>query len=270
MKKYFITTILNSIILLCGFLLTVVLLDGCIKDKDYEYPQVYDDVLKSLSFTYIPDSLPADGSSKSVITIKVLPDNKTDSINISAIGLNITTSNGTFAENNAQMINIVPTYKLDTISNTKLLIAIVTLVSSTKVGSANLTIKYGGVETAKSINFYYVYPDKMKLSVSSFLVSPNFTNQDTLFAQLSSMSGLPSQGTPLSLKVFDSSYVHEMGIFKTAPTKTNAQGNGSFIFVLGDSVVNNNVNYQGTLHVIGYTVGSVGHLSDTINIFSRK
>lgn len=270
MKRNFATIRFSRLILYCWILPNIVILNGCIKDKDYEYPNVYNNVLKSLNFDFSQDSLPADGSSKSVITIKVSPDNKVDSINISAIGLTIATSNGTFAENNSQLINVVPSYKLDTLSNTKLLTTNITLVSSTKSGPANLTIKYGGVETSKSINLYYVYPEKIKISASSFLVSPDFNNEDTLLVQLSATTGLPSLGTPLNLHVYDSSYIHPLGIFKSAPNKTNAQGNGSFIFVLGDSAVNNNVVYQGTLHVIGSTAGNAGSLSDTLNIFSRK
>ncbi len=270
MKKHKFTVMLKAILFGCGLWLLVLGFEGCIKDKDYEYRKVYDEVFESLKFTYSADSLSADGGSKCTITIKVLPDNKIDSINLAAIGLNLATSNGTFAENNTAAINVPFTYKLDTPSNTKLLTAIVTLVSSTTVGEAKITIKFGGVESAKLLNFFYVYPNKVKLSVSSFLVRPDFITADTILMQLSSETGLPSKGTPLNMQVFDSLYQRQMGLFKTLPTKTNAAGNGSFIFVLGDSVVNNNVNYEGTLHVVGFTTGVAGRVADTINIFSRR
>ena len=268
MKKHKIPSILNTILVSTALWLLISVFAGCIKDKDYEYPKVYDEIFKSLQFGYSVDSLPADGSSRCTITIKVLPDNKIDSINLAAIGLSLTASSGTFAETNSATMNVPFTYKLDTPSNTKLLSAVVNLVSSTTVGKAKITIKFGGVESAKLINFFYVYPDKVKLSVTSFLIQPDFATADTILMQLSSATGLPSKGTMLGMQVFDSLYQRQMGLFRVSADKTNAAGNGTFIYVLGDNVINN-VNYRGTLHVVGFTNGIAGRVADTIDIYSR-
>lgn len=244
-------------------------LSGCVRDKDYEYAKIYNDVLSSVRFIYSKDSLLADGSSKNIIDITVFPNQLKDSINVSKAAVTVTTSNGIFVESNNSSISVTPTYKLDAQTNEKVLTAKITLQSSTKVDTAKLSIKYSGVEQSKNIVFYRSYPNKIELTPSTLQVSPNYTLKDTITAQLSSITGLPSQGSPVSLDVYDSVYARKLGILIVNPKQTNALGAATYVFVLGDSVTNL-VNYLGTLHAVGWSHTGTMPISDTITIFSRR
>lgn len=244
------------------FLMSV--LSGCIKARDYTAANVYNAELKSVAITITPDSIPADGSSSVKIDIHVLPGDTQDSINLSAFNFSVTTSLGTFAPGGLATVTQGPAFSLDSATMQRQYIAHLVLTSGTKTGTAALTIKWSGVEKDTVISFYKSNPTKMKMSVSSFYAAPNFTTEDTIFLQLSSATGTPSAGTPTTLTAYDQTYTRTLGLFRVANSKTNAAGQCSYIFVLGDSTINQ-VNYLGTINF----VATAANFSDTLQVYSR-
>ncbi len=151
-----------------------------------------------------------------------------------------------------------------------MLTATATLTSSTRPDpSVALTLKYLGVQQTQNLEFSSVDPNKIKLTVSSLSIAPNFTREDSLTVQLSSKTGLPSQGMPIGLDAYDELYQHKLGFFRVKPATADAAGTGKFIFVLGDNTING-VNYTGTVHLVAYWTGSPTTVADTVNVFSRE
>jgi len=251
-----------------AILIMSVLIAGCIKNSSYSPVTIYNDKLNDLSISFTLDSLPADGASKDTLNLIFLKGDLKDSINISALNLSVTTSAGTFVNNGMQSLSITPQYKLDTANNLEL-IAQVILQSSAKKDSARLKFTYAGVEKDSIITFYAVFPDKISLSASTLQVSPNFKTEDTVYAQLSRKGGgTPTAGAAVTLVAWDDKFTETLGIYRTSNGKSNAMGQCSFIFVLGDSTLNH-TNYTGTINLVGATSNSSGPIMDTIQIYSR-
>lgn len=239
-------------------------LSACIKARDYTAANVYNAELKSVTITITPDSIPADGSSSAKVDIHVLPGDTQDSINLPAFNFTVTTSLGTFAPGGLATVTQGPAFSLDSTTMQRQYIAHLVLNSGTKTGTAALTIKLSGVEKDTAIRFFTSYPTRMKMSVSSFYTAPDFTTEDTIFLQLSSATGIPSAGTQTTLTAYDQTYTHTLGLFRVANGKTNAAGQCSYVFVLGDSTINQ-VNYLGTVNFIA----TAANFSDTLQIYSR-
>jgi hypothetical protein len=243
------------------------LLAGCIKNKDYTPLVLYDNKVNSLTMTLSVDSLPADGASKDTINLFFLKNDTNDSLNIAQLSLTVTTSAGTFVPNGLATLTLSPTYKLDSARNLNLTAQVI-LQSSTKTGPAQLRITYSSVEVDTSLYFYRVYPDNLVLTTSSLATTPDFKTTDTIYAQLSKKGGTPSQGDSIRMVAFDASFTNALGIINPTLTKSNATGLGVFTFVLGDAAINN-INYTGTINLIGTAANGASGLKDTIKIYSR-
>ena len=264
---------------------------GCMKSSDYSASAAYKNKLGDLSMVWTVDSLPADGSSKDTLTLYFLKGDSKDSINIAQLNLTVTTSGGSWvttsqsggssggsggsgssssqsgSSSSQSSISPVPAYKQDSAGNLNLTTQIV-LQSSTKSGIVQLKFTYAGVEVDTSMDFYKVYPDKMTMNAYSLAVTPDFSDLDTIYVQLSKTTGTPSQGNTCQLFAFDSTFKNTLGIVQPPSGKSNATGLCTFTFVLGDSLVNK-VNYRGTIHLIGIAANGTGSIKDTLNIYSR-
>jgi|SRR6185312_2760119 len=244
------------------------ILSGCIKDQDYNFSNIYNSELNSITFSFSADSLAADGNSTAVINITILAKDSNDSLNSGLLNLNVSTSYGIFLDNSQASINVVPTYKLDSTGSKRILTAQITLQSSVKSDTAKLKFKYLGVEKDTAIYFYKVYPEKIKLTASSLFISPDFKTEDTIFAHQSRMTGIPTLGNPVQVSAFDSGYQRKLGTFRIINNKSNSVGNAYFVYVLGDSALNF-TNYFGTVNIIGSAPTNTSPVFDTLKIYSR-
>jgi hypothetical protein len=239
---------------------------ACVKDVSSE--NVYQSEMRSIQILMSPDSIPADGSSQAKIDIHVLPNDQTDSINLAGFNFTVTTSLGTFASNSQTTISLQPSYGLDSTGTKRRYNAEIMLASGTKPGKAMLKIKYSNVEVDTSIDFYTAYPNKIKLTASSLLTAPDFSQEDTIYLQLSSTTGLPSAGAVTTLTAYDTTMTRPLGLFRISNNKSNATGLCYYIFVLGDSTINRS-NYLGTVNLVAAAFNGQDSIKNTLQIYSR-
>ena len=226
------------------YLLCSAAFGSCVKDSSYQYNNVYKDEISSLVISLSRDSIPADGSTLDTITCQILPKDSQDSLNLSSMNLTITTTAGTFTENNSQTYSLTPTYSLDSSGKRRVISVQAILQSSTKVDTAKLSFKFLSIEIDTAISFYRVYTSGMKLSAASLSIQPDFSAEDTIYVQLMRSPGTPTSGSPISLMAYDSTGLNPLGTWRVMNTKSNATGGAYFIFVLGDSTLNGR-NYTG-------------------------
>src|SRR5579872_1366069 len=164
-------------------ILIAIQIGSCVKDSDYSFPTIVAKELASIQIK-LDTTRPADGATKDTIVISILPNDLSDSFNISALNMSISTTGGTFLPGNTMTASLLPTYTLDSITHQRFLAASVVLVSPGMMTTAQVSIKYLQAEIDTTVHFVRAYPTKLLLTASTLFISPDFTSEDTIYAKI--------------------------------------------------------------------------------------
>jgi hypothetical protein len=249
--------------LLTSALLLLLFVGGCYKDKNYDVSNLS---ASDVTVQMYQDSveLPADSFSVSRILVD-LPYNA-DTTSAKTL-VSYRTDLGFFVETGTQTAQIQAKQNVDSAKR----IAIATLRSGTRIGTAHILISIFTQTRQLTMPFVNAYPDFIQFTASTLSVKPanDATGEASFTCRLFKYQGSPSQQNIVTLRVFDSAYVHTYGSFRIYNNESDGTGSTQFTYVLGDSTVNG-VNYTGLLHaVISVARDNAGDsLSSTLTLVS--
>lgn len=235
---------------------------GCYKESDYE---IDSDKSKDLFQVNISrTNVIADNFS--TVQLTVVFDKSVDSIKALT---KFKTTSGIFVESNSTNYIAIPKYNYDSSK----LISTVTLRSPLTIDNTIVSIQVAGFTKSISVKFNRSYPEFIMLSANTLSLRPkNNEDGEVIFTnKIFKTFGFPSIGTKVDLYVVDSTY-QPIGCFRTYVNETDANGNTTYTFVLGDSVANG-LNYLGKLYAISKVQSNENPIEfkrDTLILFSTK
>src|ERR1700710_1040773 len=198
----------------------IVTLSGCYKESVVAQGQVI------LSMKNMPSGIPADGVSKTLISLE-LPQETTDANN----SIVFTTTKGLFdlVLKNTATINAQNVIGADSLIHK---IATINLVSTTDEGPAIITATIKNYSLSDTINFTRAYPDSIFVFVDKlnyqFPFASTLTNSEvTVTVQIKRKvgTGIPSIGQTISLSAVDSTINGiAIGNFRNKSLTTDAAG----------------------------------------------
>lgn len=243
-------------------LFAVLLMLGCYKEKDYNVDSKYSANLFNMSIS--KPTIMADAAS--TIQLNISFDNSVDSLKATTT---FKTTAGVFVESGSNAYTVTPKYNYD---SAKLIISI-KLKSSQSVDSAIVSVTVAGFTKSIIIEFTRSYPEASKLTGVTLAVKPkNNVDGEVQFSnKISKVLGLPSLDNIVDMAVYDTLF-NPIGSFKMYSNRSDASGTTSYIYVLGDSVMNGR-NYTGRLYAISKTQTDQSALNfkrDTVILISSN
>lgn len=212
------------------------------------------DYASLFSLSAAPAQIPADGESYTVLTAEQPLDVKEEYTSVT-----FSTTKGTF-ENGQKTITKSSLINLEnTVYRRK---AIVRLVSSKKVDSADIEASVKGTSKKTTVYFVRAFPESIKLSTTGISISPGFGNSVVLTTTLLRRVGTASQGAPVKLESFDANNA-KIGYFINYNEASDENGQTTNRFTLGDQ------NYRGSIKIVATAVdGENKPIRDSIQLTS--
>lgn len=193
------------------------------------------------------ESMPADGSSR--IEIKAVIDAKTADNRSSVV---FKTTAGSFV--NGKGDSVVVTAQVSEFGNNgQGKVATALLRSSTNVGTATVSVRYGSIAAVrtKTVKFVNAYPSRIRIDSIAFFVKPAFASVANLSVQVARDKGMPSVNNIIRFRATDS-LNRAVGVFRSLDSTTNAEGRASVIFGVSDST------YLGNIKILALSVNEKG------------
>lgn len=178
-------------------LFLVALLAGCYREDDYIYTA--DEIFEHLDVSFSPDSIPADLSSTTVLTIK-MPE--TTDTNLTKFDLKC--SNCTFVDSESNELTTNVSYVS---GDEQYRYVEVGILASNKAGTGTVTIELAGYEKRETFRLYKAEPTELALSSPLDYVRNDTIHEISLSALVKSATGAASRGVNVGFSFrFDPPY----------------------------------------------------------------
>lgn len=235
-----------------GLALGAILLSGCYKQSEFDPLDLDPDkVIERLQAS--PDTLPANGTSTSVI-IALLPKGGREGADVS-----FTTSRGIFTENGTASCSVKT--KVAMLDGEVRVFATATLRSTQTAGVATVSAKLGDYEKQLTVSMGANLPTSLALSVPSLIMESTPASEVEITALLTSATGPVTIGQIIEMQVLDTALVSR-GSFRVEENQSNTEGKCRFVFsIMPDTA------YTGPLTIYGSTAGASGPLQDSLTIY---
>jgi hypothetical protein len=172
-------------------LFLVALFAGCYREDDYIYTA--DEIFEHLEVDFAPDSIPADLSSTTVLTIK-MPE--TTDTNLTKFNLKCSSCTFTDTDTDKEATNLSYVSGDENHRYVE-----VRTRASNSVGTATVTIELAGYEKRETFRLYEAEPTELVLSSPLDYVRNDTINEISLSALLKSATGLASKGVKVGFNV---------------------------------------------------------------------